>query len=619
MDSDYAESSEGEPVPSTSKDSKKRKRIGRVTDVMKKLRASTHELGPDCFCKRFKCFSTISAPERHRLIREFNDLGETNSQNSFLAGLITVLPVMRRRPRKNEEEARTNSASFSYRVRICEDGKINDVPVCVKAFASLHGITQRRVRYVRESLAAHGKAPIDMRGKHDVRPHKLSDETKQMVKDFILSLKSRKSHYSLKDSRKLYLSDSLNITKLHNMYNEKNPDHKMQYESFRCIFENDFNISFGYPRKDTCSTCDTLKAELSVLSDQSVSCEDEAIKMKALLDLKVKLREKELHLRKSERFYQLKRSSRKQSMKSNNMESITMDFLKNLPTPNITTNDVYYKRQLNFITFNVHKLSDSHSVFYTYDESVAKKGADDVCSMMYHFFKNVLPVQVRHLAIFCDSCAGQNKNYTVFRLLHYMVVHEKRFDVVKVIFPIRGHSYLECDRNMSLINQKTYTETPEDWREEFRNCRVKPHPFEVIDCGDDFNFHNWTAYLSSLYPAKCPFPTRPIRMVKFEAEHPTKIFHKNTFSGNYQQSSMVIKKILKTRKGAKKRNNANTMTLEKLYTTRLPIKKAKWDDLQHLTAFLERTEAKEFYQKLTFVNQPEGDEDDFVDDPVIDG
>jgi hypothetical protein len=39
---------------------------------------------------------------------------------------------------------------------------------------------------------------------------------------------------------------------------------------------------------------------------------------------------------------------------------------------------VYYRRQLNFIFFKVHVLSDESSIFYTYDETVERKGADDV-------------------------------------------------------------------------------------------------------------------------------------------------------------------------------------------------------------------------------------------------
>lgn len=71
---------------------------------------------------------------------------------------------------------------------------------------------------------------------------------------------------------------------------------------------------------------------------------------------------------------------------------------------------------------------------------------------------------------------------------------KNRFDTVKEIFPVRGHSYLECDRDMSLVKQNAYTEIPDGWREELRNCRVKPTPFDVIDCSKNFDFQNWSTF-----------------------------------------------------------------------------------------------------------------------------
>lgn len=110
-----------------------------------------------------------------------------------------------------------------------------------------------------------------------------------------------------------------------------------------------------------CSTCTNLKAELFSLTKKSKSYQDDAIKKKALEDVDIKMRQKKLHLRKSERFYQLKISYYKRSMKSVTMEAIKMDFQKNLPTPNLTTNDVYYKRQINFISFNI-RVHDPYSI-----------------------------------------------------------------------------------------------------------------------------------------------------------------------------------------------------------------------------------------------------------------
>lgn len=43
-------------------------------------------------------------------------------------------------------------------------------------------------------------------------------------------------------------------------------------------------------------------------------------------------------------FYVRKRACKESSQKSKERETITMEFQKNVPVPNITTNNVYYKR-----------------------------------------------------------------------------------------------------------------------------------------------------------------------------------------------------------------------------------------------------------------------------------
>lgn len=113
-----------------------------------------------------------------------------------------------------------------------------------------------------------------------------------------------------------------------------------------------------------------------------------------------------------------------------------MDYGRNLPIPNISTNDVHYKRQLFFYSFNINVLASGQSFFYTYDQTLAKKGSDGVTSMLHHFILNMLDPSVRELHIFCDSCSGQNKNFTLIRFLHYMAVEQKMFDVVTVTFLI---------------------------------------------------------------------------------------------------------------------------------------------------------------------------------------
>ena len=103
--------------------------------------------------------------------------------------------------------------------------------------------------------------------------------------------------------------------------------------------------------------------------------------------------------------------TRLRARKGNTTMAIAIYFSKNLLIPNITTNDVYYKRQLSYFMFNVHVLADSSYYFFAYDENIETKESDDVASHLFHFIFNEIKIQVKSLIIFCDSRGGQNKNY----------------------------------------------------------------------------------------------------------------------------------------------------------------------------------------------------------------
>lgn len=76
---------------------------------------------------------------------------------------------------------------------------------------------------------------------------------RRLNNDDHISFNGRGAHYFTKDSSKKYLPEDLNVSKMHKLFKEKYPDVKVSYESYRTVFNNHFNISFGYPRTDTCS------------------------------------------------------------------------------------------------------------------------------------------------------------------------------------------------------------------------------------------------------------------------------------------------------------------------------------------------------------------------------
>lgn len=72
--------------------------------------------------------------------------------NAHLASLITVLPVERRRPRVDHNEAKFRDANYSYNVRFVVENGPSEIFVCKVAFLALHGIEQGKIAYINKSL-----------------------------------------------------------------------------------------------------------------------------------------------------------------------------------------------------------------------------------------------------------------------------------------------------------------------------------------------------------------------------------------------------------------------------------------------------------------------------------
>lgn len=404
-----------------------------------------------------------------------------------------------------------------------------------------------------------------------------------LVCQHIESLKGQKAHYCLHASKRLYLPESLNQAKLYQMFAEQHSEKDIcSKETCRKILTTKYNVSFGYPRTDTCSTCDENKASFNVV-ERILAQQPNAVN--ALQQKQQLETERQVHLKRADVFYQRKRESKRRAQQDATHLAICMDYQKNLPAPNVTTNDAYYKRQLTCISFDIHILATNEALFYVYDETIAKKGADDVCSILSHFI-DTLNESVTSLEIFCDSCAGQNKNWTVIRYAHYLVNVKKRFTEIQLTFPIRGHSYMECDKDFGAINQKHPAEVPKQWWNEFRSCRQKPSPYTVVEMSQEM-FVDISTYLKGLYVRSCPFPTRPQREMLFSNTKSKSVQYRDSWNGPWKSSVVV-----------KKKGQCGLPTDKPLlYTEMLPISDAKFQDLQALKKFV-GPEAQEFYSSL---------------------
>lgn len=95
-----------------------------------------------------------------------------------------------------------------------DDGKY--VMVCRSFFFKCIQISQSRL-YKALSTASSNQSGRDRRGK-DPSVNKTTEGQKMLVKNFIDQIPKYESHYGRKDSQRMYLNHSLNLSSLHREY-----------------------------------------------------------------------------------------------------------------------------------------------------------------------------------------------------------------------------------------------------------------------------------------------------------------------------------------------------------------------------------------------------------------
>lgn len=89
---------------------------------------------------------------------------------------------------------------------------------------------------------------------------------------------------------------------------------------------------------------------------------------------------------------------------------------------------------------------------------------------------------LKKIVFFSDACGGQNKNMTVVMFTTWLA-NSLNIEI-EHIFPVRGHSYNQCDRNFGryaiLLKSLETIETAEQYLNVMSSARKNPSPFNVM-------------------------------------------------------------------------------------------------------------------------------------------
>lgn len=94
-------------------------------------------------------------------------------------------------------------------------------------------------------------------------------------------------------------------------------------------------------------------------------------------------------------------------------------FWKVLQCPLSNINIFYYNRKLSSFNFTVFDMGKKKAICYLWDESVEKRGANEVSSCLLNFIQTNVEQGTKEFRFWSDNCAGQNCNRFVYSLYIY--------------------------------------------------------------------------------------------------------------------------------------------------------------------------------------------------------
>lgn len=547
--------------------------------------------GPDCNC-RDACTTKFSVQEKDDLILSLYGNRTKNEQDTYLMGNIERHEIVRKVAK--DDSTKPKSSSFTY---FAFKGT-ERIKICRKAFLSLYSVSNKAV-FRLSTLVASKQTPIDKRGKHENRGNVLPRDVVQKIDMHISDFPTKTSHYSSKPVT--YLDSTLTVRKMHFLFLEMYPGLKgtVKYEFYLNHFRNNYGYRFGRPQVDVCSTCEELNTKI-----KSPFLNDNA-KRHAVAELMV-------HKRRASKFYNKLKEIANVGKEKDNVAGIVFDYMQNLALPFIPVQEMFYLRKLWHYVFCIHNISSNMSVFYTYHEGLGRKGPDEVCSFISHYIENFIPNSVTELHVFSDACGGQNRNHTLTRFLLGQTV-SGRFDIVEQYYPIRGHSFLPCDRNFSTIkrvirrNDRVFV--PEQYNDIISTARKTGDPFIVYQVANEdiLSFKKWwpTCFkktVSSVTDSKVKFLISKYRHLKY----------KSTSKGYVEVCEFIDGFNSETFKLLKIKANELVFPGEKAYDGQVSINIKKINDLKKIIQYIP-DQYKHFYNNIFDWKTSENDNEDDQD------
>lgn len=395
-------------------------------------RALAHGVRAPCAhtCKR-KCSTIISEDQRKKLNADFWKLTWYERRVLIVAGVKSHAVGRRSTGGKSKR-----NVSFMYSLK---NESSESVSVCKVFYLGTLGFAKNNDTVVQKAL--HAVSPGKLAPKKDGRGkgvHKAIDRHK--IHTHVESFGPAVSHYRREHApNRRYLPSDITINCMHKDFLSKNPGVLCSYEIYRAEIAR-MQISFTKLGHEECEICESFSnhSEHHTKENLDLLCEA-CCKWQS-------------HISKAEesrRNYRIDRDMQESpSGEETNRVVYSADLQKVIMLPRLETlKTVLFTRRI--IAFNesfvpLGNKPAAKPMAVLWHEGLSGRKKEDIVSAFHAFFISQRDAKV--IVLWLDNCAGQNKNWTLFSYLVYIINSDEiAADEVHLKFFEPGHTFMSAD------------------------------------------------------------------------------------------------------------------------------------------------------------------------------
>lgn len=349
---------------------------------------------------------------------------------------------------------------------------------------------------------------------------------------------------------------------------------EVSYHYYLKVFRDHYNYGFGRPRTDVCGKCEEMQVKISIEKNRT---------LKASLETDLKL-----HKARGKVFFSKLKEAAQISESEYDVESLCWDFQQNIPYPQLPVSEIFYLRQLWLFNFCVYSYKRKDGVMFSWPESEGNRGVNEVLTCLNIYIEKYVPQTVRKLHLFCDGCRGQNHNTYVINYF-FSLVYSGRFDSIVLQFPVRGHSFLPCDRLFSVIEREkrrvekvqSYTEWQNIISQRFTVEKMQHQHFL------DYKKHYDGIFRKNFQQNKQKYQVTKYKVFRFSKNHKYEVEVSELMSGALPKRFRLLQPNAKV----------TTVPEAHLYVQQLCIKDSKLTNVLSLVRYLDE-DKREYYANL---------------------